>query len=111
MSGVLKSWHPVTSDFGLIEAPLVDVVAAYTTWQRSIEIEHARTEIKSSLSDAFESLLPLANSKMRCLFIQTRSPWVAYFQNGIQGSDPFPVMSYLAEKMGVLAMRVCCTPE
>jgi hypothetical protein len=31
--------------------------------------------------------------------------------SGIQGSDPFPAMSYLAKRMGVLAMRVCCTPD
>ena len=48
---------------------------------------------------------------MRRLFVATCSDWVACFQNGIQGSDPFPAMSYLAEQMGVLAMRVCCTPE
>jgi hypothetical protein len=55
--------------------------------------------------------LPLSNSKMRQLFVATRSDWVACFQNGIQGSDPFPAMSYLAEHMEVLAMRVCSTPH
>jgi hypothetical protein len=56
-------------------------------------------------------LLPLANSKMRRLFVATRSDWVACFQNGIQGSDPSPAMCYLATRMGVLAMRVCSTTD
>src|SRR5436305_11629065 len=48
---------------------------------------------------------------MRRLFVDTRSDWVAGFQNGIQGSDPFPAMSYLATRMEVLAMRVCATAD
>src|SRR5262249_61480402 len=67
--------------------------------------------IASSLADALASLLPLTASMMRRLFVATRSDWVACFQNGIQGSDPFPAMSYLAKRMGALAMRVCCTPD
>ena len=43
--------------------------------------------------------------------MQTHSDWVGCFQNGIQGSDPFPAMSYLARQMGVLAMRVCSSPD
>jgi hypothetical protein len=87
------------------------VLAELQCWHNSTGIEYARTAITSSLADAFESLLPLSNSKMRRLFLATRSDWVACFQNGIDGSDPFPAMSYLAGEMGVLGMRVCCTPD
>jgi hypothetical protein len=111
MSSVIARWSPVTSDFGLIRAPLERVLAELQSWHNSIGIEYTRTDITSSLADAFESLLPLSNSKMRRLFLATRSEWVGCFQNGIQGSDPFPAMSYLARQMGVLAMRVCSTPE
>lgn len=111
MLSLLEKWHPVTSDFGLIKAPLDSVLSEFLSWHSSLSIEFASTDIASSLSDALESLLPLANSKMRRLFVATRSDWVACFQNGIQGSDPFPAMSYLAGRMGVLAMRVCCTPD
>lgn len=111
MSSLLEKWHPVTRDFGLIKAPIGGVLSEFVSWQSSLGIEFARTEIASSLSDALESLLPLAHSKMRRLFVATRSDWVACFQNGIQGSDPFPAMSYLAQKMGVLAMRVSSSPE
>lgn len=111
MSKVLAEWHPVTHDFGLIQAPVENVLSAFRNWHASIGIEYERTEFGSSLSDAFAAILPLANSKMRRLFIQTRSDWVACFQNGIQGSDPFPAMSHLAQDLGVLSMRVCSTPE
>ena len=108
---VLEQWNPITHDFGLIQAPLEHVLDSFLSWHASIGINYQRTYIATSLAVAFESLLPLANSKMRRLFVATRSTWVACFQNGIAGSDPFPAMSFLAGRMGVLAMRVCSTPE
>ncbi len=111
MSSLLEKWSPVTSDFGLIQAPIERVLTELERWHASIGTHYERTEIRSSLADAFESLLPLANSKMRTLLLSTQSDWVAFFQNGINGSDPFSVMNYLARAMGVLAMRVCATFE
>lgn len=111
MPSLIEKWHPVTHDFGLIQAPIERVLAELLNWHGSLGTKYERTEIASSLADALGSLLPLAQSKMRRLFVATRSDWVACFQNGIQGSDPFPAMSYLANRMGVLAMRVCCTPD
>lgn len=111
MSSLLAKWHPVTHDFGLIHAPIEQMLSTFRALHASIGMEYVRTDITSSLANAFESLLPLANSKMRRLFVQTHSEWVACFQNGIQGSDPFPAMSTLSVQMGVLAMRVCSTPN
>jgi hypothetical protein len=111
MASLLEKWNPVTGDFGLIQAPLNRVLVELQNWHNSSGIEYSHTEITSSLGEAFESLLPLANSKMRRLFVPTRSDWIACFQNGIQGSDPFPAMSYLANRMGVVAMRVCSTAD
>src|SRR5215471_21692932 len=108
---LIEKWHPVTHDFGLIQAPIERVLVELLNWHGSLGIKYERTEIASSLADAFASLLPLAASMMRRLFVATSSDWVVCFQNGIQGSDPFPAMSYLAQHMEVLAMRVCCTPD
>lgn len=109
MSSVLEKWHPVTHDFGLIRGPLESVLSELQGWHCTFGTQYTRTEIRSSLEDALQSLLPLAQSKMRRLFVATHSDWVACFQNGIRGSDPFPAMSYLAQKMDTLAMRVCST--
>jgi hypothetical protein len=101
--------HPVTHDFGLIKAPLENVVAELLAWHRSIGTHYERKEIATSLAAAFDALPPLSVGKQRKLFLQTSSDWTAYYQNGIQGSDPFPVTSELARNMGVLGMRVCST--
>jgi hypothetical protein len=106
---LIEKWHPVTHDFGLIEAPLENVVAALLAWHRSIGIDYERKEITTSSAAAFDSLPPLSIGKQRKLFVHTTSDWTAYYQNGIQGSDPFPVTNYLAKTMGVLGMRVCST--
>jgi hypothetical protein len=109
MPTTFEKWNPVTSDFGLIQAPLDRVLSELQNWHRSLGTEYSRMEISSSLEHAFESLLPLSHSKMRRLFIPTHSDWVACFQNGTQGSDPFPAMSFLATRINVLSMRVCST--
>lgn len=111
MPSLLDTWHPIAHDIGLIQAPIERLIAEFEDWQSSLGTRYQRKQIASSLADAFASLLPLAQSKQRRLFVETRSSWVACFQNGIQGSDPFPAMSYLAGRMGVLAMRVCCAPD
>lgn len=107
---LFETWNPVTRDFGLIQAPVADVASELLNWHNSIGIQYDQTMIDSSLPDAFRALLPLCNAKQRRLFVATVAGWTAYFQNGIRGSDPFPVMSMLAARMGVLSMRVCATP-
>lgn len=106
---LVDKWHPVTHDFGLIQAPLEDVVSAYISWQKGQGTAHIRRDINTNLEDAFESLAPLARRPTRKLFVSTTSDWVAFYQNGVQGSDPYPVMCQLASQLNVFAMRVCST--
>ncbi len=110
-SVLLEHWQPVTYDMGLINTPIEQAVAELTAWHASIGTTYLRKSIASSLADAFEALPPLSQAKSRRLFITTTAGWTACFQSGIQGSDPTPAMSTLAERLGVLAMRVCATPQ
>lgn len=109
MNSEIHKWRPVTHDFGLIQAPVEEVTDALRRWHSSFGTEYTSSEISSDLNGAFSSLLPLSNSRMRRLFVGTKSDWTGCFQNGIQGSDPFPAMSFLAQKCGCFAMRVCST--
>jgi hypothetical protein len=113
VNSVFNKWRPVTHDYGLIKAPLKDVVEALREWHSLPDCQETKYEaskITNSLDAAFTSLLPLAHSKMRRLFVTTKSEWVACFQNGTDGSDPQPAMCFMAKKFGWLAMRVCSTP-
>ena len=107
---VFEHWSPVTHDFGLIQAPLEQVVTALRNWHRGIGITYRRREIVDGLGAAFTALLPLSSGYGRRLYLRTQSDWTACFQNGIQGSDPFPAMSTLAGKLQVQSMRVCSSP-
>jgi len=107
---IFADWHPVTQDFGLIQAPVARVVGELRGWHGDVGITYKGTEITESLEAGFKALLPLSHGKQRQLFVGTRAGWTACFQNGIQGSDPFPAMSMLARRLHVVAMRVCSMP-
>jgi hypothetical protein len=106
---LIERWHPVTSDMGLINAPVEQVVSGLVDWHASIGTIYRRRQVTASLADAFEALPPLSMEKRRRLFVATTAGWTACFQSGSAGSDPFPAMSFLAKRMGVLGMRVCST--
>src|SRR5262245_43875865 len=106
---MIEYWHPVTSDKGMINAPVDELACELVAWHESINHLYLRQTIVSSLEAAFEALPPLSAEKRRRLFVATLSGWTACFQSGIQGSDPFPTMSVLAERLAVLAMRICST--
>lgn len=107
---VFERWHPVTSDLGLIRATVPSCVASFEEWHASIGLRYTTTRA-STFPDALVRLQPLSAELRRKAFVPTASePWTAFFASGVSGSDPAPIMSVLASRMGVLAMRVCVTP-
>jgi hypothetical protein len=104
---LFEEWSPVTRDLGLIDAPIDRVVEEYLGWQQGLQLVHERVDVTSSLEAAFKILPPLSAEKRRKLFVGTSTNWTAFFQSGIQGSDPCPVMSVLSEKLECTAMRIC----
>jgi len=108
---IIKRWSPITSDIGLIQVSPPQLTSAFLEWQKSLGVTWRSVEVKAGLAATFDALLPLSQGKRRRAFVATRSGWTAQFQSGIQGSDPFPVMSLFAGKLGALAMRVCRSPQ
>ena len=50
---VIDRWHPVKHDYGLIRAPLEQIIRELTDWHASIKIHYTqRREIKTSLANA-----------------------------------------------------------
>ena len=106
---LFEQWAPVTSDFGVIRAPVDVVTREFVAWQDTIGTECSLRAIES-FGEALSALQPLSAQKRRALFVPAQGGWTGYFQSGISGSDPFPSMSYLSARLGVLAMRICATP-
>ena len=106
----LDSWYPVTKDFGIIQADADTAARALVEWHNEIGIHYKVESVRGDLNTTLSRLQPLSASKLRKLFIPTASAWCVFFQSGIDGSDPSPVMSQLALRLEVLAMRLCSTP-
>ena len=105
---LIEAWHPVTKDIGLIKASVAEVVSEFMQWHGDLRIHYSVRRL-FSLAESLESLPPLSAEQRRVLFLPTNSDWTAFIQSGINDSDPFPAMSHLSGRIGVLAMRVCAT--
>jgi hypothetical protein len=103
-----EQWNPVTTDFGLIEAPVEVSCSEFVRWQKSLCTKPTSAQI-FPVSAGLLALAPLSVELRRSLFVPTRSRWTAFFQSGILGSDPSPPMGVLAERLKVHTMRVCST--
>jgi hypothetical protein len=108
---LIQRWSPITSDIGLIQVSPSELTSAFLEWQESLHTAWRLVRVEAGLAATFDALLPLSQGMRRRAFVATRSGWTAQFQNGIQGSDPFPAMSLFARKLGVLAMRICRSPQ
>src|SRR5262249_1150324 len=42
---------------------------------------------------------------------ETRSSWTAYFDNGVRGGEPAPVLGYLCSQLKCRAIAVCARPH
>jgi hypothetical protein len=67
----------------------------------------SKRRVAGRLEDALWSLLPLVDIEVsRELFIPTASGWTAYVDNGWNGPDVFPPVSYLStERLDCLGVR------
>ncbi len=106
----IDKWSPVTTDFLIVNAPIDLAVAAYGNWMKRLGFAFTKTIVDDGLDRAFASMAPLSNSKQRKLFVHAGRDWTAFFQNGVQGSDPAAHGHQLAKELDAIGMRVCITP-
>lgn len=108
---IFEKWYPVTSDFGLIDAPVEAVCQMYRSWWTDIGKDVAVRTYSGTLDEQFSALLPLSEGKNRALILPTIANWTAFFRNGIQGSDPASAMPVLAKQLHARAMRLCVSSK
>lgn len=106
---------PITSEYGFVEASVEKLARWFCEWQstlmapRGIAV-HMRTA-QGSLRNALALLAPLTIvERKRFLFLETRSPWVAYFDNGARGTDA-GVLSHVALELHCRAVRLVSIPD
>jgi hypothetical protein len=107
---------PITSAIGFIETDLRDAVEGFCRWMEPIQgsrgVVLTRRLLQGDLRSVLMALAPLTSVEARrFLFIETCSPWTAFFDNGHRGTDAVGPMAYLARTMGLRALRVVAIPH
>jgi hypothetical protein len=102
---------PLTFSVGFLEAPFASVIDANFQWiqplYKTVEMVHSASDLRNALCQ----LVPLSAPPRRELLFATESNWTAYFDNGRNGPDAFPPISYLAQKLGCRGLVATCVPH
>lgn len=103
-------YDPITESMGFLDADFATVVAADREWRSSYGTYLGRP-VHGALCTLLDSLLPLTGPLLRRLWVETRGGWTAYFDNFVLGSDTFPPLSYLAQRLKCRAVTIGCRRE
>lgn len=67
--------------------------------------------IELPLEQSLLKMEPLTTPHRKRLLISTQSIWTAYFDNGINGGDPFTPIGYLSQQLRCRGLAVTCVPH
>jgi len=106
---------PITSSVGFLEAPLDSIAKTLVAWRRTHEWFRKQPQLVTA--DGFDQTFPEClrrleplGSHERELLLETRSPWVAYFDSGHRGTDPSAV-GFLPTQLRCRGLFVSCIPD
>ncbi len=107
---------PVTWEIGFLETTAENAAHAFLEWESPVQAERGvrveRRQVEGCLSELLCALAPLTSvERRRFLFLPTKSGWTAFFDNGWQGTDVFPPMSYLAQHLRCRGLRAVAVPD
>jgi hypothetical protein len=111
-----NKFAPISSEIGFLETNCQQALREFVRWQEPLYqhrgISLTQRAVSGPLGEVLSSLLPLTSvERRRYLFVPTTELWVAYFDNGYQGTDTASVISYLAQRMRCRGLRVVGIPN
>lgn len=90
-------YAPITSSIGFLKLPLDDAAEALAAWRRSLAPPVSIESLDLALEQALCLLDPLElGYSSRELLVSVNGGWTAYFDCLVSGTDPTPVMGFLA---------------
>ena len=101
---------PITHTVGFLEADLPTVIAADKKWRTALG-GYAFRPLQTKFPGLLDSLLPLTGPLLRYVWVRTVGQWTAYFDNFVNGSDPFGPVSYLAQQIGCRGITIGYRPQ
>lgn len=107
---------PITDTIGFLRCDAARATRAFLDWQGGIQAKRGVTLVESrpqgDLGEVLQALLPLTSvERRRYLFVPTHSEWVAFWDNGHEGTDAFSAVSHLADVLSCDALRMTYVPE
>jgi hypothetical protein len=107
---------PVTQEIGFLETDAARAAERFAAWHSSLSrlriVRFKQRRVEGDFKTLLCALHPLTSIlRRRFLFVPTESRWTAYFDNGHNGTDAFPVMSVLAEELECRGIRAVAIPE
>src|SRR5260370_24826451 len=102
---------PLTYSMGFLQARFQDVLREALSWRRQIHPSVAISRVRGGLSDLLAFLEPITMPPQKELWVKTVDSHAAYFDNGRNGPDPVPVISYLSLRMRCRGLTVTCCPH
>jgi hypothetical protein len=102
---------PITFEFGFIEAPVAVVADFIVQWTEGLSRPVVARQLSCALPDALQQIEPLTMPPTRQLLAETRSPWTAYFDNSVIGTDAGPVVTYVSSQLKCRGLRLLCSPN
>lgn len=104
---------PTTSAIGLLELPLAEAQEALAGWRKVLHGAVRVTRVTGQLPQLLGHLEPLTGAvRPRELVVATQNPrWTAYFDCGVDGSDPEPVIAHLSRTVGCQGLVVSAVPH
>jgi hypothetical protein len=106
------AYAPITSSLGFLRLPLDEATRALATWRRSLYGKVDVSETGEPFPECLHRLEPLvAGARPREMLVATRSPWTAYFDCSLLGTDAFSAIGYLASTEHVNGVTVGLVPD
>lgn len=91
---------PITWSPGFLKLPLRDVADAYVSWMRGIGRRNVRAEKVDGFAESLHRLEPLvSNGRPRVLLVEMDGGWTAYFDCGVNGTDPDSPIRHLSRTL------------
>ena len=110
MSLLANRFVPTTFHIGFLECHLEIARQADQKWRESLG-GYSFRDLSGNLDSLLTALDPLSGPLTRCIWIATRVQWTAYFDNFINGSDPYGPISVLSERIGCRGLVVSWHPN
>lgn len=104
------SCWPIGWSAGFIGAPFDAVWPVLSAWTDELEVDYSVEALgEVPLVEQLRRLEPLESPYSRRLLVAAENGWTAYFDNDLEGGDPFPWVGHLSSELschGVLATHV-----